>query len=200
MKKSLGVVTIVLALLVGVQSTARAKPDLAMARIIGPDRIRSVELTDVDALYILNPWGAKFADWEDGLVESPPPLERTYQVWLYIPSEGPETQLEAIYLFYYHPNFEGGEGLVYVPGPGEHFYTRNVATIIDGREGEWHPASPQLDEALRPLIANFPQELSGEGKAAMFSNTVLVTFSVLVTLFLVVYFLAKRSEPDFVSA
>ena len=46
-----------------------------------------------------------------------------------------------------------GQSFVYLPGPGETPYRRNVSTILrDGQDGRWHHASAAWSEAIQPYL------------------------------------------------
>lgn len=144
-----GLVILLASTAVGV---ALAKGDPVMATIQGPGLARSIEVTDPATLSVLNPWAGEFANWEDGPVAPATSLEAAYQVSIFTDLLGKPDELDLVYVFYYDPNFDGDWGLIYVPGPGETFYSMNIATIYAGRDGKWHPASRALDVALRPRL------------------------------------------------
>lgn len=172
---------------------ALAKAEVELAEIDGPGLESSIQVHDPDTLSLLNPWTAEFADWRDGLVEANPSLETAYQVLLFISVKDGRQNLEPIYLFYYLPNLGSDRGLVYVPGPGEEWYTRNVATIIAGREGEWHPASEALDAALRPLIESRAVR-EGARPLAGLSGVAVISLALLLASSLIAALLGRRVE------
>lgn len=132
---------------------ALAKGDPTGATIEGPGLSRAIEVTDPELLSLLNPWAGDFANWEDDLISFPPSLDETYLIQVSAGIDGASGNPDLVYVFYYHPNSQEGSGAVYLPGRGEEGYTTNVATILAGRDGEWHPATRAFDAAIRPLIS-----------------------------------------------
>lgn len=183
-----------------ITGVALAKGELAMARIAGPGLENPIQITDSEVLSILNPWRGEFADWGDELIEGPPEIQEAHRVLLFAQFGESTEELEPIYLIYYHPNVGGEHGLVYVPGPGEAWYAKNIGTIFDGREGEWHPARPALDDALRPLLTEPATNLGGRAVNPISMSTVLACFALLMTLILANQLLARRAASSESSA
>jgi hypothetical protein len=60
---------------------------------------------------------------------------------------------EAAYRITYSKNRWTGEGFIYLPGPGDDWYRRNISTILrDGQDGKWHRASPAWCEAINARL------------------------------------------------
>jgi hypothetical protein len=60
---------------------------------------------------------------------------------------------EAAYVVTYSKSRWTGEGYVYLPGPGDDWYRRNIGTILrDGQDGKWHHASPAWCEAINARL------------------------------------------------
>lgn len=199
-KKLLGIAGLVLVWTMVVVGLASAKGEPTSASITGPGLSRRIEIRDSEVLAILNPWIGGFADWRDGLVNAPPHMDSTYRVSVFMSADGKSKAPEPIYVFYYDPNFEGEWGLVYVPGTGEDWYSTNVATIIAGREGEWHPASEALDAALRPLIENHLGQAQSGWSEVVSKPTTLISLVLVIALLMTAAIVGRRAIPESPSA
>jgi hypothetical protein len=99
-------------------------------------------------------WG--FIDWERGSITSPPAAETTYTASFYLKREGDD--LSLIYVLRYLPDPSGGQGFIYIPGPGDPWYRLNIGTIITGSSDRWDPngkwqyATAEWDRVVRGAL------------------------------------------------
>lgn len=183
LKRLVASLAIVLLSAVLMATSAWAKGDPVEIRIEGPGLEQPIEVTDPQLMSTFNPWAGEFAHWEDGLVQDAPNIDDTYRVSVYTDLREDAAARDLVYVFYYHPNYEGNQGAVYLPGKGEEWYETNVSTIFAGRDGEWHPARDTLDNALRPLLQS--QMDGGQGTIAGALSTSMTTVVIALGLALV---------------
>jgi hypothetical protein len=66
--------------------------------------------------------------------------------------ETPRNPVRMMYVVYYVRNPQTGQGLIYLPGPGDEWYRLNVRTILRGHEGEWHDADDAWSRAIAAAL------------------------------------------------
>ena len=143
-------VFLTLALLIPVPG-ARAKGPPSKITITGPGIATPIEITDPTILEGFSPWDARFIDWQRGILTSAPPLGPSYDVFFYLQDD--TGTFRMIYAVQYVPNAAGGRGYIYLPGPGERWYSMNIETIIqDGHDGKWHYAAPAWEAVIQRLL------------------------------------------------
>jgi hypothetical protein len=137
-----------------------AEDCLERITIKGPGLAAPIEINDQSIARYFNVWTGlgtsthepegMIVNWAQGAVAERPQGLTRYEVsfyWNRITNEGP-----AYVVFYeYAPSIE--QGYVYLPGPADEWFKRNVRTIYRGVEGSWFRASRRWEEIARPLIA-----------------------------------------------
>ena len=114
--------------------------------ISGPGLQGKIEIVDPAILQQFNPWMAQFIDRHQSTPTTAPRTDRIYDV-AFIMQDRP------IYVVQYAPGINGDRGAIYLPGPGDPWYERNIGTIIqDGLDGKWQSAALSWDAAIQPLI------------------------------------------------
>lgn len=182
LKRLVASLVIVLLLAPVIAAPAWAKGDPVEAMIDGPGLDQPIEVTDPELMSTLNPWAGEFADWNDGLVQDPPNIDDTYRVSVYTDLREDAAARDLVYVFYYHPNYEGDQGVLYLPGEDEEWYQTNVSTIYAGRDGEWHPARQNLDAALRPLLQSHLDSAQSVPSGTLSSSTAAIVFTLVLAL------------------
>ncbi|HEX2035771.1 MAG TPA: hypothetical protein VHS99_16460 [Chloroflexota bacterium] len=106
------------------RAVALAKSPPHLVTVTGARPAEPVEISDEASLVSFNPWTRGFIDWERGSVTSPPAAETTYTASFYLKREGDD--LSLIYVLRYLPDPSGGQGFIYIPGPGDPWYRRRT--------------------------------------------------------------------------
>ena len=142
---------VALALLIPGPSVA-AKGPPSKVTITGPGLEAPIDLTDPAILEGFSPWDARFIDWQRGILTSAPPRAPSYDVFFYLQDDVGTFQM--IYAVQYVPNAAGEQGYIYLPGPGERWYSMNIGTIIqNGHDGKWHYAAPASEAIIQRLLS-----------------------------------------------
>ncbi|MDX1615473.1 MAG: hypothetical protein R3300_14265, partial [Candidatus Promineifilaceae bacterium] len=138
-----------LLMLVGLILAARpavAKGPTNLIRIVGPDAVEPIEITDPEILNRFDPWAGQFIG-TGGPLDFPPPVHTPYEVIFYL--ENSRGELDPAYMFYYYLGRSGSPGYIYLPGEGEPYYRLNIGTIIRGSaDGQWHRSMPTWDALM----------------------------------------------------
>ncbi|HYM11855.1 MAG TPA: hypothetical protein VEU62_14055 [Bryobacterales bacterium] len=96
-------------------------------------------------------------DWPKGVVAQPPPGLQHCEVSFYAGCRRREncrvSDPVLVYVVSYDYDPAMRQGFVYLPGKGDAFYRRNIATIFRGLEGNWFYATSDWEEFVRPRIA-----------------------------------------------
>jgi hypothetical protein len=59
----------------------------------------------------------------------------------------------AAYVVTYSRNRWTGEGFIYLPGPGDDRYRRNIGTVLrQGQDGKWHRPSAAWGDAINARL------------------------------------------------
>jgi hypothetical protein len=124
----------------------------------------SIDITDASVLTAFNVWagpgtfangveGTKgfIIDWPAGIARDRPRGLGRYEVMFYVRYLDRSTE-ELVYVVLYEHEPASGRGFVYLPGRSEHYYGRNVRTILHGLEGHWFYASEAWHNAVTPLL------------------------------------------------
>ena len=123
---------------------------------------RTVEVTEGIAFYEFNPWGSRYLN---GVVSDPPALGPTVDVGLYLDMTG--NGQERIYGFTYATALSGEGGYIYIPGPGDPGYRRNISTVLSSpgswQNGAWHRASDEWVAFVASLTAIKPPVTGNAG-------------------------------------
>src|SRR5882724_10327818 len=150
-----------LVLLAGIPlAYSKGSPDLIT--ISGGGLTQPIEITDSTSLKAFDPWSGQFADWQQKPLADAPCFRRSFEVLFYMKWPGLESSfdhggLQMIYATRYCST--GTAGYVYLPGPGEPQYRRNIGTIIRGvADGKWHRASPEWDALMGDAVALSEQQ------------------------------------------
>ncbi len=130
---------------------AAAKGPTVRITISGGALTSPIEVTDSRILDSSNVWAGEFLDRSARSPKEPPRGLRRYEVSFYVKLGG--DGVTKMYVLYYSPNPATHPGLIYLPGKGEPWYSRNVRTILRGSEGQWHYASPAWEHLIRPVLA-----------------------------------------------
>lgn len=128
-------------LAVGIKDTARLT-------VFGSGLQRPIEITDPPLLTLSNVFRGTFIG---GPTTEPDAAWVRYRVAFDVQTlDGVKA---AAYVIYYCANSRTGEGFVYLPGPGDESYRRNISTILrDGQDGRWHQASEAWSAALNARL------------------------------------------------
>jgi hypothetical protein len=118
--------------------------------VVGP-RVRG-EVVDEDCLRDFNPWRASFIDDSRGpVVGGRPECDAELTVLFFGTSQ--ERAERLIYVVRYCQLPSGGVGYVYLPGPGEDWYTVNRTTVVrGGKDGKWYYGSPQWQRLMARIL------------------------------------------------
>jgi hypothetical protein len=163
--------------------------------IDGPDLAKPIEITDPDILSRFDPWGGQFIGTGGPLAGPPSNIKEPYLVKFYL--EDQQGELALRYMFYYYFNATGTTGYIYLPGPGEPYYSINTGTIIrESSDGEWHKALPGWDDVMTNVVAEAQGGSSGfaglnlaQGRGFFLGSGVLLTI-------VVAYLLWSRKQPE----
>jgi hypothetical protein len=122
---------------VGIKETAKLT-------VSGAGLPRSIEITEQSVLVLSNVFAGTFIG---AGATAPDAAWPRYAVAFDIQTG--DGVKEAAYVVMYSKNRWTGEGYIYLPGPGDDWYRRNIGTILrDGQDGKWHRASPAWGEAI----------------------------------------------------
>ncbi|RMG80532.1 MAG: hypothetical protein D6712_17975 [Chloroflexi bacterium] len=150
MKRATLFIAVVLLGVVGT-ITVMAKGLPSFVTVEGANLNAPITLEAQPVMELLNPWLGDFAQWDRPIEQAMLSVDDSYQINIYLELED-EVEPRLIYVFYYHPNWNGEHGMVYLPGQGEAWYTLNSSTIYMHEGGKWYTATPELDSALRPIL------------------------------------------------
>jgi hypothetical protein len=126
---------------VGVKETAKLT-------VSGPGLARSIEITQQSVLVLSNVFAGTFIG---AAATAPDAAWPRYAVAFDIQTMNGVK--EAAYVVTYSRNRWTGEGYIYLPGPGDEWYRRNIGTILrEGEDGSWHRASPGWCEAINAQL------------------------------------------------
>jgi hypothetical protein len=140
---------------------AGAKGAADKITIAGPGIEAPLEITDPDILDRFNPWGGQFFG-TGGPLEYPPYVKNPYLVRFYL--ENTKGEMELRYVLYYYANPSGGSGYLYLPGPGEPYYSTNAGLIMRGSaDGNWHKALPAWDRVIDDAVRESRAGLGSRG-------------------------------------
>ena len=97
--------------------------------------------------------------WSKGIVAAPVATLPRYEVKFYegckmsesAACHSEEPSVAYVVTYTYDPAMK--QGYVYLPGPREEYYDRNVWSIVRGVEGKWFMASEEWQSFVVPLIA-----------------------------------------------
>ncbi len=131
---------------------AAAKGPTVKITISGGELTSPIEITDPRILDNSNVWAGEFLDRAAPSPKEPPRGLGRYEVSFYV-KFGEDDDAEKVYVLYYSPSPSTQPGLIYLPGKGELWYSRNVRTILRGSEGKWHYVSPAWEHLIRPVLA-----------------------------------------------
>jgi hypothetical protein len=158
MKVTLAVSLILIAtFVIAVQSPAKEKA--VRITVKGSDLPNTVEITDPKILENFDVWTGPgtspneaegfIIQWSRGVISDAPKGLQRYQISFYS-EHSPE---RPFYVVFYSYDASSEQGYVYLPGPGETFYSQNVSAIVRGVEGKWFHARPTWDTAVEQLFA-----------------------------------------------
>jgi hypothetical protein len=115
----------------------------------------SLDTIDADAI-APNVWGGDFVDWESRPQAPVANLPR-YTIQFHV--KPPREAVRMMYVVYYVWDSDAGRALVYLPGPGEKWYSLNVSTILrdgsdgrDWRDGQWYYATAAWTHAIQDVV------------------------------------------------
>lgn len=109
--------------------TVDAKGPTVRLTIVGPGLSHPIEITDPAAI-VQNVWGGEFIGRP---ATKPDRALPRYVVSFYV--KPPREQVRMMYVVQYAWDPITGDGLVYLPGRGEEWYSLNVSTIFrDGQD------------------------------------------------------------------
>jgi hypothetical protein len=92
-----------------------------------------------------------FIDWRVGPIPKPPHALPTYKVSFYC--QFPRTDApEVAYVVFYQHDPSTQRGYIYLPGPAEEHYGRNVSSVIHDVEGNWFQATDSWQRLVSPLL------------------------------------------------
>jgi hypothetical protein len=158
MKKTFTSAIVFVAMFVIALSLA-AKEKTIRITMKGGNLANAVDITDLGILDNFNVWtgpGTSSIDaegfiiqWARGTVAEPPKELPRYQVSFYA-ERSPE---RPVYVVTYCYDASSKQGFVYLPGPGEKWYSQDVSAILHGVEGNWFHARNMWDLIATQLIA-----------------------------------------------
>jgi hypothetical protein len=112
--------------------------------ISAEDLVQPIEITDDAVLALSHVFAGQFIDQL-----APAPDFTLPRYTLTFDIQTLQGVKEAAYVVVYSVDAATGEGFVYLPGPGEPSYRRNISTILrDGHDGYWHRASDEWSAAI----------------------------------------------------
>lgn len=145
---------------------AFAKGPVDLILISSGGLTQPIEIRDPSSLRAFNPWIGQFADWQEKPLADAPCFRRSFEVLFYMNWPGRESSLDRgdlqlIYATRYC--FNGVNGYVYLPGPGEPQYGPNGGTIIRGAaDGKWHVATAAWDSLMNDAVATIEQQRTAD--------------------------------------
>lgn len=93
-----------------------------------------------------------FIDWPKGMAgERSTGLQR-FDVTFYLESPPTPNGMHGWYVVMYEFDPSSAGGYIYLPGPNDEGFGRNVTSIIHDVEGNWFHSSRAWEEIVRPLI------------------------------------------------
>ena len=123
---------------------ASAKPPKVKLTIEGGSLSKLIEVTDPQILEL---------SYVRGHAPQPPNRLPGYQISIYFRVGDDEIRRMAV--LYYYPNLSGAQGLIYSPIQGEDWGVRDLGKVVrEGLPRRWWYASPDWEQAIKPLIAN----------------------------------------------
>lgn len=141
---------VLLLVVLGLAAPAVAKGPVDKITVVGPDLVEPIEITDPKILDRFDPWGGQFIG-AGGPIEATPNVREPYQAFFHLRNN--RGDLELRYMIYYYPDPAGGRGYIYLPGPGEPYYSLNTGIIIrGGSDGRWRRAMPAWDITIQDLL------------------------------------------------
>jgi hypothetical protein len=169
---------------------AMAKGPVDKMTIEGLGLKKPIKITNPEILSRFDPWGGQFIGTGGPLAGPPPNIKEPYLVRFYL--EDQQDKLALRYMFYYYFNATGKTGHIYLPGPGEPYYSINAGTIIRGNsDGQWHKALPSWDDVMTNVVVETQGGLSGfaglnlaQGRGFFLGLGVLLTIVVVYLLWL----------------
>jgi len=126
----------------------------------------SIDMTDPSVLRAFNVWAGPgtyangvesktgfIIDWPAGIARDRPRDLGVYEVMFYVQYPGRSND-ELVYVVQYSHDRASGRGFVYLPGRSDHYYFRNVRTILhgDNLEGHWFYATDAWYDAVNHLL------------------------------------------------
>ena len=127
------VVAVLLAASLTLTAQVYAKGPVDKITLAGEGLTEPIEITDAESLAPFDPWMRGFIDWNRGRIAEPPPVEEAYEVSFHLADRG------TIYVMQYLTDTLGGPGYIYIPGPGDPWYSLNMGTIMGGSSDAWDP-------------------------------------------------------------
>jgi hypothetical protein len=135
---------LIIGVVLGFSFLASAKPQKFKLTIEGGRLSKPIEVTDPQILelsYFRLP------------APQPPDGLHGYRISIYFRVSDDEIRRMAV--LYYYPNVPGAQGFIYSPFQGEAWDVRDLGKVVsEGRPRRWSYASPQWEQAIKPLIAN----------------------------------------------
>jgi len=115
---------------------------------ISAEDLQPIEITDEAVLALSHVFAGQFIDQL-----APAPDFALPRYTLTFDIQTLQGVKEAAYVVVYSIDAATGEGFVYLPGPGEPSYRRNVSTILrDGQDGYWHHASEEWSAVISRYV------------------------------------------------
>jgi len=116
--------------------------------VTGAKLQQSIEITDPAVLALSFVYGGTFIG---APASEPDPAWPRYTVTFDVQTlDGVKA---AAYVVNYCTDSTTGEGFIYLPGPGDGSYRRNISTILrDGQDGRWHRASAAWGGAINARL------------------------------------------------
>jgi hypothetical protein len=139
----------VAAMVIMVSHVVEAKPPTVKITIEGGDLFWPLEITDRQILDRNNIWLGRFLDGSRDTVTHAPHGIGRYEVSFFTDES---YGLRKAFVLFYRPGRSGGQGYVYLPGPGDAWRVINAFSIVTGRDGRWSYASPEWEARIKPLI------------------------------------------------
>lgn len=116
--------------------------------ITGSQLQQSIEITDPAVLALSFVFGGSFIG---APATEPNPAWPRYTVTFDV--QNLDGVKAAAYVVDYRTDSRTGEGFIYLPGPDDAHYRRNISTVLrDGQDGRWHRASAAWSAAINSRL------------------------------------------------
>ena len=146
--RTCSLVALVVVVGLGASLPAAGVKETVKLTVSGAGLSQAIEITDRSLLDLSNVFAGTFIG-----AAAPAPDAASPRFAVAFDIQARDGVREAAYVLTYSKDRWTGEGYIYLPGPRDNWYRRNIGTILrDGQDGTWHRASPAWGDAINKLL------------------------------------------------